>query len=170
VTERMSEPVGASSAEEVTEEVAEVVTEEIGEEVADSPTEWVAEHVREYLASDGRNGQRFYGVDALLITTRGRRSGKLRRTALYYGRDGERHVLVASNGGSRTDPNWYRNLVADPEVDVQVGAERFIARARTATGAERTALWRLMAGIFPKYEQYQAKADREIPVVVLDRI
>jgi deazaflavin-dependent oxidoreductase (nitroreductase family) len=158
VTEHASEPVGASSADE------------IAEEIADSPTEWVAKHVHEYLASDGRNGQRFYGVDALLITTRGRRSGKLRRTALYYGRDGDRYVLVASNGGSRTDPNWYRNLVADPEVDVQVGAERFTARARTATGEERSALWRLMAGIFSNYEQYQAKADREIPVVVLDRI
>ncbi|HET9141960.1 nitroreductase family deazaflavin-dependent oxidoreductase [Actinophytocola sp.] len=129
----------------------------------------MAKHVREYLATDGETGQRFYGVPALLITTRGRRSGKLRRTALYYGQDGDRYVVIASNGGSPEHPNWYRNLAADPTVEVQVGAERFTARARTATGAERATLWKLMAGLFPNYDEYQAKASREIPVVVLDR-
>lgn len=137
--------------------------------VTDSPTGWVAKHVQEYLATDGKKGQQFYGVAALLLTTRGRRTGKLRRTALYYAKDGDRYVLVASNGGSPTHPNWYRNLAANPEVDVQVGAERFTARARTATGDERAALWRLMVSAFANYEEYQAKADREIPVVVLDR-
>ncbi|HEU5470377.1 MAG TPA: nitroreductase family deazaflavin-dependent oxidoreductase [Actinophytocola sp.] len=139
------------------------------EEITESPTGWVAKHVRQYLDSDGAQGGKFYGVDALLITTRGRRSGLLRRTALYYGRDGERYVVIASNGGSPTHPNWYRNLAADPTVSVQVGAERFTARAHTVTGPERAALWDRMAAIYPSYNDYQAKATREIPVVVLER-
>ena len=125
--------------------------------------------MRQYVESDGRNGQRFNGHDALLITTRGRRTGTLRRTALFYGRDGERYLLVASNGGSRTHPAWYLNLSADPRVEVQVGAERFSANARTANADERPAMWAAMAAIFPLYDQYQAKAEREIPVVVLER-
>jgi deazaflavin-dependent oxidoreductase (nitroreductase family) len=140
------------------------------EEITDSPTDWVAKHVREYVATDGAKGGRFYGHDALLITTRGRKSGIPRRTALYYGRDGDRYVLVASNGGAKTDPHWYQNLVAHPEVSVQVGSEKFTARARTVTGAERESLWALMVGVFKTYESYQAKARREIPVVVLERV
>jgi deazaflavin-dependent oxidoreductase (nitroreductase family) len=139
------------------------------EEITDSPTWWVRRHVRRYLASGGRKGHRFNGHDALLITTRGRKSGKLRRTAAYYGREGDGYVLVASNGGAATDPSWYLNLVADPEVRVQVGEESFTARARTATGPERAALFDKMVNIFPKYAQYQRKAGREIPVVVLER-
>jgi deazaflavin-dependent oxidoreductase (nitroreductase family) len=102
------------------------------------------------------------------VTTRGRKSGKLRRTALYYGRDGDRYLLVASNGGAHTHPAWYLNLLEHPEVRVQVGAEQFTARARTATAEERQPLWDVMAEIFPTYNQYQAKARREIPVVILE--
>jgi deazaflavin-dependent oxidoreductase (nitroreductase family) len=139
------------------------------DEIYDSPTGWVARHIRKYVDSDGADGQVFYGVPALLLTTRGRQSGKLRRTALYYGeRDGD-YVLVASNGGSTGHPSWYRNLAADPQVRVQVGGEEFDAVARTATGPEREALWRHMVSVFDKYEQYQAKIEREIPVVVLSR-
>jgi hypothetical protein len=91
------------------------------DEVFDNPTGWVRQHVRRYVESDGEKGHRFNGHDALLLTTRGRRSGKLRRTALYYGEDAGRYVLVASDGGKPRDPAWYLNLVAHPEVDVQVG-------------------------------------------------
>jgi deazaflavin-dependent oxidoreductase (nitroreductase family) len=139
------------------------------DEITDSPTGWVATHIGEYVSSGGKKGARFYGVDALLIVTRGRRSGRLRRTALYYGVDGDHYVLVASDGGAAADPNWYRNLAADPGVVIQVGTETFGGWARTATGAERARLWELMVGIFPKYAQYQAKAAREIPVVVVER-
>jgi deazaflavin-dependent oxidoreductase (nitroreductase family) len=139
-------------------------------QITDSPIGWVNEHIREYLTTDGRKGGRFSGHEALLITTRGRRSGTLRRTALYYGVDGDRYLLVASNGGSTTHPSWYLNLTADPSVEVQIGADRFPARARTATGAERPRLWNLMAEIFPPYNQYRAKAPREIPVVILERV
>jgi deazaflavin-dependent oxidoreductase (nitroreductase family) len=138
-------------------------------EIVDSPTGWVAKHIKSYVESDGAVGHSFHGYEALLLTTRGRRSGKLRRTALYYGKDGDRLVLVASNGGAQEHPQWYRNLAADPEVTVQVGPEVFGATARTAGGAEREALWEMMVGVFPRYAQYRQNTDREIPVVVLER-
>jgi len=140
------------------------------EQVLDSPTDWVAKHIRRYVESDGAKGHIFYGVPALLLTTRGRKSGRLRRTALYYGRDGERYLLVASNGGSRQHPAWYLNLVANPEVEVQVEAETFRARARPADPAEKPALWAEMARIFPTYDSYQKKAERDIPVVIVERV
>ena len=139
------------------------------DEVFDSPTGWVADHIRQYVASGGETGHVFHGVPALLLTTTGRRSGRRRRTALYYGEDDGRYLLVASNGGSVGHPAWYLNLTADPDVEVQVGAERFTARARTAGPEEKPALWRRMVEVFPQYDQYQAKARREIPLVILER-
>jgi deazaflavin-dependent oxidoreductase (nitroreductase family) len=136
--------------------------------VTDSPVPWVARHIRAYVSTDGRRGHTFNGHPALLITTIGRKTGKLRRTAAYYGRDGSRCILVASDGGAPTDPSWYLNLVANPTVHIQVGAATFLAHARTATPAERPRLWRLMTAIFPKYADYQAKAGRDIPVVILE--
>ncbi|MFG3420708.1 nitroreductase family deazaflavin-dependent oxidoreductase [Micromonospora sp. NPDC049460] len=142
----------------------------MAETIEDSPVGWVASHVERYLATDGADGGRFHGYDALLITTRGRRTGKLRRTALIYGRDGDRYLLVASNGGAARHPAWYLNLCADPEVQVQVGAERFRGRARTATAEERPRLWQVMTGVFPTYARYQQGTDREIPVVVVEPV
>lgn len=139
------------------------------EEIIDSPVGWVARHINSYVDSEGAKGHHFHGVDALLLTTRGRKSGKLRRTALYYGVRGDDHVIIASNGGSAGHPLWYRNLTADPTVTVQVKDDVFTARARTATGEERAELWKLMAGLFPRYDEYQAGTEREIPVVVLAR-
>jgi deazaflavin-dependent oxidoreductase (nitroreductase family) len=138
------------------------------EEVFDSPEDWVARHIRRYLESDGRRGQRG-GKDALLLTTRGRRSGMLRRTALYYGTDGDRYLLVASNGGAAKHPSWYLNLVEHPEVQLQVGADKFAARARTATPEEKPRLWRLMVAILPQYDSYQKRTRRDIPVVIVER-
>jgi deazaflavin-dependent oxidoreductase (nitroreductase family) len=138
--------------------------------VTDSPRTWVAKHVRRYVESAGKRGHRWNGVDTLLLTTRGRRTGTLRRTALIYGRERGRYLVVASNGGSKAHPNWYQNLVADPHVVVQVAADRFEALARTATTRQRPRLWRLMVSIWPEYERYQARAEREIPVVILERV
>ncbi|WP_067820760.1 nitroreductase family deazaflavin-dependent oxidoreductase [Actinomadura kijaniata] len=138
------------------------------EEVIDSPTAWVAEHIRAYVESDGAEGHLYQDWPTLLLTTRGRRSGRLRRTALIYGRDGDRYLLVASNGGAPAHPAWYLNLTAHPEVTIQVGAERLPARARVATPEEKPALWRTMAGMFPLYDEYQAGTDREIPLVILE--
>jgi deazaflavin-dependent oxidoreductase (nitroreductase family) len=141
------------------------------EGVTDSPTGWVRRHVRRYLETGGEEGHEWRGAPTLLLTTRGRRSGTLRRTALIYGEDGEgRYVLVASKGGAKEHPSWYLNLVEHPAVGLQVGAERFAARARTATAEERPRLWRLMASIWPPYDDYQRKTEREIPVVIAERI
>jgi deazaflavin-dependent oxidoreductase (nitroreductase family) len=131
-------------------------------DLTDSPIPWVARHIRGYPGT-----RRFNGRDTLLITTRGRRTGTLRRTALYYARDGDRYVVVASGGGEPIHPAWYLNLVANPDVVLQVGADTFLARARTATPAERPALWSAMVAIFPRYTAYQAATTRELPVVLL---
>lgn len=139
-------------------------------EILDSPTGWVAKHIRSYIESDGKKGHLYHGMPTLLLTTRGRKSGMLRRTALIYGRDSEQYVLVASNGGASNHPAWYLNLLDQPEVEVQVSADRFAARARIATVEEKPALWRQMAAIFPQYNRYQAKAGRDIPVVILNRL
>ena len=139
------------------------------EPIVDSATGWVAKHIRTYVDSGGTEGHLYQGLPTLLLTVRGRRSGVLRRTALIYGRSGDDVVVVASNGGSDGHPAWYLNLRDTPDVDVQVGTERFAARARTATPQEKPALWQAMVRIFPRYEQYQAAAARDIPVVVLER-
>jgi deazaflavin-dependent oxidoreductase (nitroreductase family) len=143
--------------------------DEIDEEVIDSPEGWVASHIRRYVKTNGEKGHEWRkGVFTLLLTTRGRGTGKLRRTALIYGRDGDAYVVVGSNGGSREHPAWYRNLITNPDVYVQVKSEVFPARARTATGEERARLWKMMSTIWPHYEGYQRKTKREIPVVVLE--
>ena len=110
------------------------------EAVFESPTGWVARHIRGYVASGDETGHTWRGLPTLLLTTRGRQSGRLRRTALIYGRDDDRYLLVASNGGSRRHPAWFHNLVAHPDVAVQVGADTFTARARAATAEEKPAL------------------------------
>jgi len=143
-----------------------------------SKWDWAAEHVRKYQESDGADGHVWSGRDGkqslpcLLLTTTGRRSGEQRTMPLIYGQDGDRYVIVASVGGGEKHPGWYRNLDANPAVKLQVAAERFDATARTASGDERAALWDLMAKIFPTYNDYheKAKAHREIPVVVLERV
>jgi len=141
----------------------------MSDDVIDSPTGWVAKHIKRYLKSDGKDGHLYYGKPTLLLTTTGRRSGLPRRTALIYGRDGADYVVVASFGGSAEHPLWYTNLLAEPQVEVQVEAEVFAATARTATAEEKAALWGQMVGIHRDYDAYQAKTSREIPLVLLSR-
>jgi deazaflavin-dependent oxidoreductase (nitroreductase family) len=141
----------------------------VSQEPIDSPTAWVAGYIKNYTESGGVKGHLYQGVPTLLITTVGRRSGLPRRTALIYGRDGEHHLVVASNGGADDHPLWYHNLVARPEVTVQVGAEIFEAVARPADPDERPRMWETMTGVWPHYTGYQNKAPREIPVVVIER-
>lgn len=128
------------------------------------------EHVERYRATDGREGHDWKGTTVLLLTTTGRRSGEQRTTPLIYQQDGDRYVLVASQGGAPDHPGWYHNLTADPEAELQVWGERFKARAHTAQGEERERLWKLMTATWPAYDGYQARTEREIPVVVLTRI
>lgn len=130
---------------------------------------WQQEHARRYLETGGRDGHIWEGVPTLLLTTTGRRSGESRTTPLIYGRDGDRYLVVASRGGAPEHPGWYQNLAAHPEIQVQVMADRFKARARTASAAERPGLWKTMAAIWPAYDEYQARTAREIPVVIIER-
>jgi deazaflavin-dependent oxidoreductase (nitroreductase family) len=139
------------------------------ERVYDNPTGWVRRHIRDYVRTEGKKGHRWNGVHTLLLTTRGRRTGRLRRTALIYGRDRGRYLVVASQGGARKHPNWYLNLVADPTVTVQVQGDVFAARAVTASPRQKPRLWKLMAEIWPDYDRYQAKTSRDIPVVIVER-
>jgi deazaflavin-dependent oxidoreductase (nitroreductase family) len=128
-----------------------------------------AEHVRAYRETNGENGYRWRGTTILLITTTGRVSGEERTTPLIHRTDGDAWVVVASKGGAPDHPDWYNNLVADPDVTIQVKADRIPARARTAAGDERSRLWKLMTEVWPPYDEYQRRTEREIPVVVLER-
>jgi deazaflavin-dependent oxidoreductase (nitroreductase family) len=129
------------------------------------------EHVRRYRETGGEVGHRWKrGSKILLLTTKGRQSGKPRTKPLIYEADGDRYVIVASKGGAPEHPDWYQNLKADPNVELQVLDEVFPARARTAEGEERERLWQLVNQQWPDYDSYQEKTDREIPVVVLERV
>jgi proline iminopeptidase len=109
-------------------------------------------------------------VPTLLLTTTGRKSGRTHVLPLIYGKAPEGYVIVASKGGAPAHPSWYLNLRDHPEVELQVGPEKLKARARTASGDERAALWRQMAAIYPPYDDYQRRTQREIPVVVLEPV
>jgi len=127
------------------------------------------EHVERYLATDGAEGHDWQGTTVLILTTTGRKTGrKISKPLIYQEHDGN-YLVVASKGGSDQPPAWYLNLEADPDVTVQVGGERFRARARTAGPHEKPALWRTMTQAWPAYDEYQSKTDRPIPVVVLER-
>lgn len=137
--------------------------------------DWAKEHVERYRATNGADGHIWRGFDGkgdfpcLLLTTKGRKSGEARTTPLIYGRDGDNYIVIASTGGRPKHPGWYLNLDADPEVELQVEANVFNATAATASADDRERLWRIMAAIYPPYDDYQEKASatREIPVVVL---
>lgn len=133
----------------------------------DSQWDWVAEHARTYLSSGGVEGHESNGVYTLVLATTGRSTGVPRRTCLIYGTSGDEFVVVASKGGADDDPAWFKNLRADPSAGVQVGTRRFTVRARVASSAERESLWAQMARIFPLYDDYAQKTDREIPIVLL---
>ena len=139
---------------------------------------WIDDHLQRYLKSDGKDGHMWDSapvggpgpIPTLLLTTYGRRSGKPIIMPLIYGEAEGKYVVVASKGGAPQHPGWYLNLAAKPEVEVQVLADRFRAKARTATGEERANLWKKMAVIYPPYNDYQKKTEREIPVVVLEKV
>jgi proline iminopeptidase len=138
-------------------------------------SDWMKDHVTRYLASNGADGHMLKlpshdaPVPTLLLTTTGRTSGQQFLFPLIYGTTGKSYVVIASKGGAPDHPGWYKNLVAHPAVELQVGDKHLRATARTAGGDERARLWHEMAALFPPYDRYQEKAPhREIPVVVLD--
>ena len=142
--------------------------------IVDSPVGWVQEHIRTYVESNGQEGHIWRGVPTLLLTTTGRKSGELRRTALIYGRDGDDYVIVASKGGAPSNPLWFENLVANPKVTLQVGAEIFSCTASTyaengMAGEHRQKIWDSLVVIWPDFANYQVKTDRRIPLVKLTR-
>ncbi len=127
------------------------------------------EHVRVYRETGGERGYRWRGTEILLLTTRGRRSGELRTTPLIHRTDGDRWVIVASKGGTPENPAWFENLSTDPDVEIQVRDEQIPVHASVAEGEERERLWSLMTAVWPAYDEYAARTDRQIPVVVLER-
>lgn len=142
--------------------------------IVDSPVGWVQKHIREYVDSNGEQGHMWKGVPTLLLTTTGRKTGELRRTALIYGRDGDDYVIVASKGGDPKNPLWYENLVARSEVTIQVGPEIFDCRASTydesgSKSEHRQAVWDSLVAIWPGFAEYQVKTPRRIPLVRLTR-
>jgi deazaflavin-dependent oxidoreductase (nitroreductase family) len=128
-----------------------------------------AEHVRVYRETGGEQGYEWRGATILLLSTTGRESGAERTTPLIFRDDSDRWVVVGSKGGAPDHPDWYKNLQANPDATIQVKSERIPVRARTAEGEERARLWRRMAEVWPSYDDYQRRTDREIPVVVFER-
>jgi deazaflavin-dependent oxidoreductase (nitroreductase family) len=137
-----------------------------------SPSAWVRDQVEAYERSGGREGNTLLdtGMPVVIVTTRGNRSGKLRKTPLMrVEHDGE-YALVASMGGAPTHPVWYHNLTADPTaVTIQDGPEPFDVEVREVTGEERSAWWERAVAAYPPYAEYQDRTDRVIPVLVARR-
>ncbi|MFO1086935.1 MAG: nitroreductase family deazaflavin-dependent oxidoreductase [Reyranellaceae bacterium] len=148
--------------------------------LAPNMPKWMVDHVDKYLSSGGTEGHMYTislpnlpprEVPSLLLITKGRKTGQKFLFPLFYGRAGDSYYIVASKGGAPEHPGWYRNILANPEVEIQVGTAKMRARARTAQGEERARLWKDAAVFWPPYNDYQKKAgDREIPVVVLDPV
>ncbi|GCF08458.1 nitroreductase family deazaflavin-dependent oxidoreductase [Dictyobacter arantiisoli] len=124
-------------------------------------------HVGLYRRTGGAIGGRMGGRNLLILTTIGRKSGQERHTPLLYIQDGEQYVLVASNGGAPSDPQWFRNIEAHPEARIQVGKQIIVVTAHKANPEERSRIWPIITGHFQNFADYQARTTREIPVVLL---
>ena len=137
-----------------------------------SPQKWVRDQVARYEATDGReaNTLRDTGLPVVLFTTRGKKSGKIRKIALMRVEHDGAYAMVASQGGAPKHPNWYFNLKADPDaLMVQDGADRFDATARELEGEERETWWNRAVAAYPNYAVYQTRTDRLIPVLLAER-
>lgn len=126
--------------------------------------------IEEFRANNGKVGGMFGGMNLLLMTTKGAKSGKESVIPVAYTKDGENFVVVASKGGAPTNPGWYYNLITYPEITVEVGNEKFQTRAVNTTGEERERLFNQHAAVYPNFNDYKAKTTREIPVLLLKRI
>jgi len=123
--------------------------------------------IDEFRANDGKVGGPFEGRTLLLLHTTGAKSKQERINPVAYVRDGERYVVIASKGGAPTNPDWYYNIVANPELTVEVGTEIFQVRAKVAEEPERTRLYKKMVEMMPGFDDYRKKTTRKIPVFVL---
>ena len=125
--------------------------------------------IEEFRANDGATSGPFAQAPLLLMTTTGARSGKERIIPIVYTRDGDRLVIAASKGGAPTNPDWFHNVTAQPDVTVEVPGEMFAAQASVAEGAERARLFAAHADAMPGFAEYATKTDRVIPIIVLER-
>jgi deazaflavin-dependent oxidoreductase (nitroreductase family) len=131
--------------------------------------EWNRGIIEEFRANQGKVGGMFEGRSMVLLTTKGAKSGAARVNPLVYLPEGDRMVIFASKGGAPTNPDWFHNIKADPNVTVEVGTDKFAAKATIVEGAERDRLYAIQAARIPQFAEYQAKTDRLIPVVALQR-
>ncbi|HEU0104044.1 MAG TPA: nitroreductase family deazaflavin-dependent oxidoreductase [Mycobacteriales bacterium] len=140
-------------------------------EYAPSTQKWVRDQVELYESSGGTKGTtlRDTGLPVIIVTNRGAQSGKIRKTPLMRVEHEGSYAAVASQGGAPTHPTWYANLLADPDVEVQDGPQKWDMRAREVSGQERAAWWERAVAAFPSYADYQEKTERQIPVFVLER-
>ncbi|MFF9508319.1 nitroreductase family deazaflavin-dependent oxidoreductase [Streptomyces sp. NPDC014724] len=133
-----------------------------------SPAQWVRDQVELFESSGGTEGTMMRGLPVIILTTRGARSGKIRKTPLMRVEHDGTYAVVASQGGAPKHPVWYHNLVADPRVELQDGPVRQDMNAREVTGEEKAVWWQRAVDAFPDYADYQLKTDRQIPVFVLE--
>jgi deazaflavin-dependent oxidoreductase (nitroreductase family) len=126
--------------------------------------------IEEYRANGGKVGGYFANMPLLLLTMKGAKSGQHRTTPVAYTRDGDRYVIIASKGGADTHPDWYHNLTKHPQVTLEVGTEKFEARASEAHEPERSRLYAAQAMLMPGFAEYEKKTKRKIPVFVLERV
>ena len=132
-------------------------------------TRLIGGHTRLYRVTNGLVGHRFPGSPPMLLLDHtGARSGKRRTSPLVYARDGENVILVASKGGYPKNPAWFYNLQAHPDTTVQIGPQHLSVHARVADAAERERLWPVVVAVYPGYDGYQARTEREIPLVILE--
>lgn len=129
-------------------------------------SDWNAEVIDEFRANDGRVAA-FARQPLLLVTHRGARTGTKRTNPLAYFRDGDDYVVVASKGGAPTNPDWYRNLLANPDATIEVGTEVFVVTARQSDDEERERLWAMITSANPAFAEYETKTERRIPVMIL---
>jgi deazaflavin-dependent oxidoreductase (nitroreductase family) len=127
------------------------------------------EHVRQYEATNGKTGHEWNNTKILILRTKGRTTGELRKAPLIYGRDGDDYLVVASKGGAPEHPGWYKNLVAHPDIEIQVLGDILPVRAHTASAEEKARLWPIMTKEWPDYDKYQKSTSRDIPLVVLKK-
>ena len=126
--------------------------------------------IDEFRSNAGKVGGMFANAPMLLLTTTGAKTGKSFTTPLVYSRDAGRIVVIASKAGAPTNPAWYHNLVAHPTATIELGTDRFQARARVATGDERERLFKQQAAQMPMFDEYRKKTTRQIPVIVFERV
>jgi deazaflavin-dependent oxidoreductase (nitroreductase family) len=126
--------------------------------------------IKDFRANGGKVGGQMEKIPLLLVTMKGAKSGRTITLPLAYSKDGNRFVVIASFAGAPHNPSWYHNLVAHPDVTIELGGEKFQAKASVAQGAERDRLFKQQAGQLPIFNEYQQKTTRRIPVIVIDRV